>query len=646
MAIYSASVKPISRSAGRSATAAAAYRTGSLVIDERQGLIHDYTRKTGVEHVSRHYPHGLADMGTEALWNRAEHAETRKNSTVARELLVALPHELSSQQRNELAESISMALVDRYQVAAESSVHLPDEDGDQRNNHAHIQFSTRRMGPDGMFGEKTRELDDKKQGKQEVEWIRQMVETKINTALEKAGLDVRVDRRSLKAQRAAALAAGELDKAQELDREPTIHLGPRVTQILRECAREGRMPLGALDRAAANDAISLNIVDARAELANLDLKIERAEALESAHVEAIKEDLLRTRIIDIRDKLKEKESRIVEIRNSMSSVVPDFVRKEKLLREQKEKAISDATEWNRKHPIASKIAAAFGYQVEVDKRAAFYAKRYDESPDRLRKAEWDDKKKAEISEHNSLKKEVKLLRYEIAIARNDLKALNDPNKPASYFDLARAKDRVCEKHPESYKATDAFVASNSDALSMPGCASACSGGGTDADFPSEIIRTGNRAIDDLAQKFMQHQKKMLAEELAYIEQQAGVLANQAEKTRQASLKAVQSMFALATAIRLGTNLDEPEKPVTRHDLISLTKAALNDAAELRKAVDFDVMATKKERAEAVRQAEIDAEIERNTRTIERERELREYSVGNTRAKKERKSRYEFDEPSR
>ena len=82
-----------------------------------------------------------------------------------------------------------------------------------------------------------------------------MVEEKTNAALEAAGIDSRVDCRSLKDQRLAALEAGDQELANSLNRLPTIHEGPRVTQIRREAAKHNRNVLGSLDRAAANDAI-------------------------------------------------------------------------------------------------------------------------------------------------------------------------------------------------------------------------------------------------------------------------------------------------------------------------------------------------------------------------------------------------------
>jgi hypothetical protein len=276
LAMYSASVKAISRSSGRSATAAAAYRIGGKITDYRTGEIHNYEGRYGVNGVAMHLPAGVAKMTSEALWNAVEAAEKRKNATVARELLVALPSELTTDARLALAEHIALELVERYQVGAEVAVHLPDREGDQRNHHTHILFTTRRIGPAG-FGEKTRELDDLKRGPEEVRWIRAMVERCTNGALSAAGQQARVDCRSLMAQRAAALSADDQVQAQVLDRLPTVHEGPRVTQIRRECARKSRPPLGQLDRAAINDDLQTLNAD-RFELGRVQAQIINLEA--------------------------------------------------------------------------------------------------------------------------------------------------------------------------------------------------------------------------------------------------------------------------------------------------------------------------------------------------------------------------------
>lgn len=290
VALYSASVKTVSRSSGRSATAAAAYRNAERIIDERTGDIHDYTRRSGVNHVESFAPVGMAPQSGSELWNKAEAAEVRKNARVAREVLVALPHELDQVQRRELAKSIAQGLADRYGTAGTLAVHLPDREGDNRNHHVHILMTTRRLDASGQLGEKTRELDDVKRGPQEVEWIRAMIEGRINQSLERAGVEARVDRRSLIEQRAAALDAGDMDRAEELDRPATLHEGPRVTQIRRESARKGRAPLGALDRAAANDHTRELLAD-RAELGMVSAQIfsfEKARAERAAREKVAK----------------------------------------------------------------------------------------------------------------------------------------------------------------------------------------------------------------------------------------------------------------------------------------------------------------------------------------------------------------------
>ena len=98
MAIYHLSMKPLTRASGRSAVAAAAYRAAERLENERDGLVHDYTKRSGVEHAEIVLPAGAeAEWARDrsALWNAAEAAEKRKDARVAREIEVALPHELS-----------------------------------------------------------------------------------------------------------------------------------------------------------------------------------------------------------------------------------------------------------------------------------------------------------------------------------------------------------------------------------------------------------------------------------------------------------------------------------------------------------------------------------------------------------------------
>lgn len=230
MAIYHLSVKTISRSAGRSATTAAAYRAGVKIVDGRTGDVHDYSRKKGVSSADIVLPSGAPDWATDraALWNAAEQSETRKNSTVAREFEVALPEELPESERRRLAIDFAKQIVDRHGCAADVAIHSPGKGGDNRNHHAHILLSTRRLGPEG-FTEKTRELDDKKTGPEIVTEWRERWAALTNERLQECGVDARVDHRSL--------------EAQGIDRVPTRHLGPAATGFERRTGEPSRRRL-------------------------------------------------------------------------------------------------------------------------------------------------------------------------------------------------------------------------------------------------------------------------------------------------------------------------------------------------------------------------------------------------------------------
>lgn len=205
MAIFHLSVTPYSRSNGHTATAAAAYRSGIRLVDERSGITHDYTRRAGVAERIMVMPEGAPGWDRAQLWNNAEQAETRKNSCVAREVRVAIPIELTPAQGAELTRQYTSWLVDRYGFAADASIHTDDG-----NPHAHILTTTRRVGRGGL-GEKCRELDSAKTGSAEVLTMRQTWERMANTALELAGRPERIDHRSH-----AAIGRDDL---------PTVHVG-------------------------------------------------------------------------------------------------------------------------------------------------------------------------------------------------------------------------------------------------------------------------------------------------------------------------------------------------------------------------------------------------------------------------------------
>lgn len=236
------SVKTIGRSQGRSATAACAYRSGARIVDEKTGQVFDYSRRGGVERpqcaifAPDHAPAWVRDRP--ALWNAVEAAETRKNSTVAREFEIALPADLDAKARQELVAQFATALVERHGMVVDASIHSPDADAGKgqgnRNHHAHVLCSTRRIETDG-FGAKVRELDNQRSG--EVEHWRESFAGMCGDALERAGLS----------EQAARWRAGHLHKAGQLEaarargdqafvaeneaRVPGKHFGPNIIQI-------------------------------------------------------------------------------------------------------------------------------------------------------------------------------------------------------------------------------------------------------------------------------------------------------------------------------------------------------------------------------------------------------------------------------
>lgn len=227
MAIYHCEINSISRAKGYSATAAAAYRAGIRIEDDRLGVIQDYTKRSGVASFEILAPTGSPAwvFDPSRLWNAAETAETRSNARVAREMEIALPCELTGLQREALERDIGRQLVDRYNSAVQIAIHTPDKHGDQRNHHAHILFTSRQVGPGGLTDYAAKVFDDFKQGPREVLYWREKVASTTNEHLKNAGHDVRVDHRTLEAQAMDAANRGDVKQARELDRLPTVKEG-------------------------------------------------------------------------------------------------------------------------------------------------------------------------------------------------------------------------------------------------------------------------------------------------------------------------------------------------------------------------------------------------------------------------------------
>ena len=248
--------KAISRKAGQSAVACAAYRAGDVLDDAKYGKTHDYGKKSGVMSSDIVLPFALKALGVsvdrEMLWNLAEAAESRSDSRVAREWLINLPHELSESERYELAIKFAQKLVDDMDVIADVCIHRPvmklpfdpeakpsskrlrkgEENPDPRNFHAHILVTTRAplVGPNKTlafdsnlktpfeWSNKKRKAYDLPSSMQEIKRIREMWVDTANKVLAQYHLPL-MDARSY--------------QDQGLDQQPTIKMGVEVTAMER-----------------------------------------------------------------------------------------------------------------------------------------------------------------------------------------------------------------------------------------------------------------------------------------------------------------------------------------------------------------------------------------------------------------------------
>lgn len=219
MAAYRFSAQVIGRSGGRSAVAAAAYRSGTEITRDETGQTHDFRQRGGVVHEEIMLPEGapswMADRAR--LWNVIEtEIETRSNSQFAREVQLNIPHELDADARRELVRNfVQEQFVDRGMVA-DVAIHAPHDKGDTRNHHSHVMLTFREIDGETFASKKQRDWNKQ----QLLEQWRERWADHQNLALEQAGLDIRVDHRSL--------------EARGIDREPEPKLGPVATQIERD----------------------------------------------------------------------------------------------------------------------------------------------------------------------------------------------------------------------------------------------------------------------------------------------------------------------------------------------------------------------------------------------------------------------------
>ncbi|MBB5687860.1 Ti-type conjugative transfer relaxase TraA [Sphingobium boeckii] len=209
MAIYHFSVKVISRAAGSSAVAAAAYRSASRLHDRRLDRGHDFSNKAGVVHSEVMLPEGAPERWQDraTLWNDVEAAEVRKDAQLAREIEFAIPRELTQEQGIALARDFVAQEFVANGMVADLNVHWDVGAGGEAKPHAHVMLGMREVSEDG-FGPKVRDWNRTDLLQQ---W-RERWEAHVNTRLAALDIDARIDRRSL--------------EAQGIDLEPQNKIGP------------------------------------------------------------------------------------------------------------------------------------------------------------------------------------------------------------------------------------------------------------------------------------------------------------------------------------------------------------------------------------------------------------------------------------
>ena len=307
MAVYRLSVSVISRGGARSALASAAYRAAERLVElgrdaitsavgaaayragaelaGDEGQAFDFSAKRGVVHSEIVLPEGapvwMADR--ERLWNAVEASEKRKDARLARETQLALPRELDREAQVGLVRGFVAEQMVARGMVADFAVHDVRARDGGRQPHAHVMTTTRAIDPTRPlgFGGKVRAWDDRAVL---LEW-REAWAGHVNAALERARTPERVDHRTLEAQRLEAVAAGDFERAAELDREPEPKVGFRAWALEREgvATERGEMLRSVRERNAERRAIYAEVAEAgeRAKALFLEARQRAGDAFEA-----------------------------------------------------------------------------------------------------------------------------------------------------------------------------------------------------------------------------------------------------------------------------------------------------------------------------------------------------------------------------
>jgi len=247
VAIFHFSAKVVSRGAGQSVVAAAAYQSRSDLYNERDGQTKSYSSHGQQEllesaiYAPKDSPEWV--FSREQLWNAAEKAEDQHNKTraksaiTARHIELALPHELTLEQNKRLVVDFVRDNFTRKGFVADINIHSADRDGDSRNIHAHILVTMRKL--DGQELSAIKDRNNRKELRELLNHWRENWAKQQSRHLERAGFKMEAARmvyghKTLEEQAQIAEVRQDFDHAEALRREPTIHEGANATQMKRE----------------------------------------------------------------------------------------------------------------------------------------------------------------------------------------------------------------------------------------------------------------------------------------------------------------------------------------------------------------------------------------------------------------------------
>lgn len=173
-------------------------------VDGNSGKTYDFRKiDDPPEYSATFMPPNSRYQNESELWSDAERLERRHDSRLGRRLILALPAEVSPEERRQIVDGISKKIIERWGCAITAAIHRPGKQGDQRNFHAHFLISTRKFNQDGFLKEKIRILDNPRTSRGEIEWLRQTCQQEINQFL---APEQQLDFRSYKRQEKDRLA--------------------------------------------------------------------------------------------------------------------------------------------------------------------------------------------------------------------------------------------------------------------------------------------------------------------------------------------------------------------------------------------------------------------------------------------------------